>query len=208
MFQIDPLRRRLRREYASVTRSFIGEYPAAGTQWRCDPVRGLDYGVVSMGAGVADAQNSRPTLLTRACLVGAALLPWFSVFSGTYGLYFYVVLVAMLLSPWLLIPVLVLAAPFAVLLLLIMPAGAVYAAVRGSPQGWAGRLTRAGCLVSMGFAVAYGGLMMAVAVAPVFVDGVVEGWDFSLTWRVGILVVGLLATWRAWCWLRRWAGRT
>ena len=155
-----------------------------------------------MGAGVADADYPRPTLLTRACLVAAALLPWFAVFSGTYGLYFYILLAAVLLSPWLLIPLLVLAVPLAVLLLLIMPAGSVYAAVCRPPQGWAGRLTRAGCLVSMGFAVAYGGLMMAIAVAPVFVDGVVEGWDFSLTWRVGILVVGLLATWRAWRWLR------
>ena len=101
------------------------------------------------------------------------------------------------------IPLLLLAVPLAVLLLLIMPAGAVYAAVRRPLQGWLGWLTRVGCLVSMGFAVAYGGLMMAIAVAPVFVDGVVEGWDFSLTWRVGILVVGLLATWRAWRWLRR-----
>ena len=160
-----------------------------------------------MGAGVAEAHNLRPMVLTRACLVVAALLPWFALFSGTYGLYFYVVLVAMFLSPWLLMPLLVLAAFLAVLLLLIMPAGGVYAAVRRSPQGWAGRLTRAGCLVSMGFAVAYGGLMMAIAVAPVFVDGVAAGWDFSLTWRVGILVVGLLATWRAWRWLRRWAWR-
>ena len=161
---------------------------------------------MSIGNGVAVADNLRPTLLTRTCLVGAALLPWFALFSGTYGLYFYVVLAAMLLSPWLLIPVLVLAAPFAVLLLLIMPPGAVYAAVRGSPQGWAGRLTRAGCLVSMGFAVAYGGLMVAIGVAPVFANGAVDGWDFSLTWRLGGLVIGFPATWCAWRWLKRWAG--
>ena len=155
-----------------------------------------------MGAGVAEVDYPRPMLLTRAYLVGAALLPWFAVFSGTYGLYFYVVLVAMFLSPWLLMPLLVLAAPLAVLLLLIMPSGAVYAAVRCSPQGWAGRLTRVGCLVSMGFTVAYCGLMVGIAMAPVFVDGVAEGWDFSLTWRVGSLIIGLLATWRAWRWLR------
>ena len=41
---------------------------------------------------------SGPTLLTRACLVGAALLPWFAVLSGTYGLYFYIVLAATLLA--------------------------------------------------------------------------------------------------------------
>ena len=112
-----------------------------------------------MGAGVAQAENSRPTPITWACLVGAALLPWFCLFSGTYGLYFYVVLAATLLAPWLLIPALVVAVPIALVLLLIMPAGAVYAAVRRTPLGWAGRLIRAGCVVSMGFAVAYGGLI-------------------------------------------------
>lgn len=145
---------------------------------------------------------SGPTLLTRVCLVGAALLPWIAVFSGTYGLYFYVVLAATLLAPWLLIPALVLAAPLAVLLLLLMPAGAVYAAVRRRPQGWAGRLTRAGCVVSMGFAVAYGGLMVAVGVAPELGNGVVESRVFYLTWRVGSLVIGFLASWRAWRWLK------
>ena len=156
-----------------------------------------------MGAGVADAHNPRPMLLTRACLVGTALLPWFALFSGTYGLYFYILLVAVLLAQWLLIPALVLAAPLAGLLLLIMPAGAVYAAVCRPPHGWAGRLTRAGRVVSMGFVVAYGGLMMAIAVVPVFAHSEAEGWDFSLTWRFGSLIIGLLATWRAWRWLRR-----
>ena len=157
---------------------------------------------MNMGAGVAQADNSRPTPITRACLVGAALLPWFTLLSGTYGLYFYIVLGAALFAPWLFIPALALAAPFAVLLLLIMPAGAVYAAVRPTPLGLAGRLTRAGCIVSMGFSVAYGGLMVAVGVTPLFGYGVVEGWDFSLTWRVGGLIIGFLATWHAWRWLK------
>ena len=127
---------------------------------------------------VGKVENPGLTLVTRACLVGAALLPWFALFSGTYGLYFYVVLVAMLLAPWLLIPALVLAAPLAALLLLIMPAGAVYAAVCRSPRGWAGRLTRAGCLVSMGFALAYGGLMVTNALG--------EGLDFFLIWLLEV----------------------
>ncbi len=134
-----------------------------------------------------------------ACLVGAALLPWFAVFSGTYGLYFYVVLAAVLVAPWLLIPLLLLTFPLAALLLVLMPAGAVYAAVRCPPRGWAGRLTIAGCVVSMCFAVAYGGLMVTI--------GMGEGLDFSLTWRVCGLVVGFLATLRAWVWLRRWSSR-
>ena len=156
-----------------------------------------------MDDAVGQMENSGPTLLTRACLVGAALLPWFAVFSGIYGLYFYLVLLAVELAEWLLIPVLALAAPLAVVLLLVMPAGVVYAAVRRSPLGWGGRLTRAGCLVSMGFAVVYVGLMVAIGIMPVLVNGAVEGWDISLTWRVGSLIIGLLATWRAWRWLRR-----
>ena len=159
-----------------------------------------------MGADVDQGDNSRGALFMRACLVVAALLPWFALFSGTYGPYFYAMLAATLLAPWLLIPALVLSVPVAVLLLLIMPVGAVYAAVRPPPQGWAGRLTRAGCLVSMGFAVAYGGLMVAIPAVPVFGDDTVVGWDFSLTWRAVSLVIGLLATWRAWRWLRSLAG--
>ena len=55
----------------------------------------------------------------------------------------------------------------------------------------------------MGFAVAYCGLMVAIAVVPAFSDGVAQGLDPSLIWRVGILVLGLLATWQSWQWLRR-----
>lgn len=146
--------------------------------------------------------NLEPDPVTRAALLAAAALPWFAIFSGTYGLYFYILLVAAMLAPWLLIPLLVLAAPLAVLLLLFMPAGAVYAAVRRPPGGWAGRITKAGCLVSMGFAVLYGGLMVALGVAPMFAEGAAERWGFSLTWRAGGLVIGFLATWRAWRWLR------
>ena len=156
-----------------------------------------------MGAGVAEVDCPRPTSLTRACLVGAALLPWFALLSGTYGLYFYVVLGAGLLSQWLLIPVLALAAPLAVLLLLLMPAGAIFAAVRRKPQGWAGRITKAGCLMSMGFTVAYGGLVLAIRLASVFGNSEAAGWDYSLTWRFGSLIIGLPATWRAWRWLKR-----
>ena len=135
--------------------------------------------------------------------MGAALLPWFAVFSGIYGLYFYILLAATLLAQWLLIPLLVLAAPLAVLLLLFMPAGAIYAALRRPPRGWFGWVTRAGCLVSMGFAVVYGGLMAVIAVAPAFADGAAEILDLSLSWRAGVLAVGVVATWRAWRWLRR-----
>ena len=57
---------------------------------------------------------------------------------------------------------------------------------------------RASSLVSMGFAALYGGLMVTLGVAPTFAEGAIVSWDFSLTWRVGILGIGLLATWQAW----------
>ena len=158
---------------------------------------------MSADGAVGRVANPAPSALTRACLVGAALLPWFALLSGIYGLYFYVVLAATLLAQWLFIPALVLAAPLAVLLLMIMPAGVIYTAVGRRPQGWAGRLPRAGCLVSMGFAVTYGSLVFAIGVGPGLGNGAVEGWSFSLIWRVGSLIIGLLATWRAWRWLRR-----
>ena len=50
----------------------------------------------------------------------------------------------------------------------------------------------------MGFAALYGGLMVTLGVAPTFAEGAIVSWDFSLTWRVGILGIGLLATWQAW----------
>ena len=154
-------------------------------------------------AGVGREGGPALDALTRVALLMAAVLPWFSVFSGTYGLYFYVVLAVTLLAQWLLIPVLVFAVPLAVLLLLLMPAGAVYAAVRRPPQGWLGRLTGVGCLVSMVLAVGYGGLMMVIATAPTFADGAAKTFDLSLLWRAGVLAAGFVATWLAWRWARR-----
>ena len=158
---------------------------------------------MSSDAGVGQVSNCEPTLVTRACLVCAALLPWFAVFSGTYGLYFYILLAAVVLAPWLLIPALILAAPLSILLLVLLPAGAVYAAVHRTPSGWFAWTTRAGCVVSMVFTVAYGGLMLLIGVAPPFADGAAETFGISLPWRVGAFVVGFLATWRSWRWLRR-----
>ncbi|MCY4558321.1 MAG: hypothetical protein OXF79_18490 [Chloroflexi bacterium] len=150
--------------------------------------------------------------LTRAALLTAAALPWFAVFSGTYGLYFYVVLAALLLAEWmsipllaelLVMPLLVLAASLGVLLLLIMPAGTIYAALRRPPAGWAGRLTRAGCLVSMGFALLYSSLMAVMLVVWFLQEGVDDSWGPFMVWRIVVMVIGLWATWGAWRWLRR-----
>ena len=147
--------------------------------------------------------GNRPTVFVRAALVCAAALPWFAVFSGTYGLYFYVVLAVSFLAPWFFIPLLALALPLAVLLLLVMPAGVIYAVLRRPPAGWAGWLTRAGCVASMGFALVYAGLMVAVGMPWLFWEDVDGTWEPFLLWRVAVLLFGLWATWRAWRWLRR-----
>lgn len=154
-------------------------------------------------AGADTVCSREPTLLTRACLVCAALLPWFAVFSGIFGLYFFVILAAMLVAEWLFFPVLFLAAPLAFLLLLIMPAGLIYAALRGPTVGWMGRLTRAGCLVSMGFALVYASLTAVVAVGDILQEGVSGVGELFSVWWMAVLILGLWATWRAWRWLRR-----
>ena len=144
--------------------------------------------------------NGEPTVVIRAALVCAGALPWFAVFSGTFGLYFYILLAAELLLEWLFVPLLFLAVPLAVLLLIVMPAGAVCAASGRLPGGWLCWLTRAGCLVSMGFTVVYVGLMVMVTMLWIFREDVNATWEPFILWRVAVLVLGLLATWRA----RRW----
>ena len=148
-------------------------------------------------------KDRSPGALTRAALLTAAALPWFAVFSGTYGLYFYILVAAMLLAELLVIPMLVLAALLGVLLLLVMPAGTIYAALRRPPAGWAGRLTRAGYLVSMGFALMYSSLMAVMLVVWFLQEGVDDSWGPFMAWRIVVMVIGLWATWRAWRWLRR-----
>ena len=37
--------------------------------------------------------HPKPGVLTRAALLAAAVLPWYAVLSGTYGLYFYILMI-------------------------------------------------------------------------------------------------------------------
>ena len=41
---------------------------------------------------MASSREIQPDIFTRACLLVAAALPWYAVFSGLFGLYFYVLL--------------------------------------------------------------------------------------------------------------------
>ncbi len=175
---------------------------------------GVESAEVDAGDGVDQISAMEPTLITRAALVCAALLPWFAVFSGTYGLYFYALLLAAAgdtlgVGNLVFVALLALALPLAALLLFVMPAGAMYAAFRGPPGGWAGRLARAGCLVSMGFAAVYAALLATMGAAWFLQEGVDDAWGPFMLWRVAVLIFGTWATWWAWRGLRRHgSGRT
>ena len=54
----------------------------------------------------------------------------------------------------------------------------------------------------MRFTVSYSGLMVMIGLVPLFGYGAVEGRDFSLTWRLGSLIIGFPTTWHAWRWLK------
>ena len=110
------------------------------------------------------SSDNRPDALTRGCLLLAAALPWYAVASGVFGLYFYVLLLAPmagrvldesageLVADVLFAITLFVALPLALLLLLAMPAGLLWAAFRHPPRGVAGRVGRVGCVASMAFA--------------------------------------------------------
>lgn len=165
-------------------------------------------GEADAGSVVGHPSNRKPAPVTRVALVCAALLPWFAVFSGTYGLYFYGLLLAVAgdalgLGDLLFVALLAFALPLAALLLVVMPAGAMYAAFRRPPGGWAGRLTRAGCLVSMGFAFVFVALIATMTAVWFLQEGVDDAWGPFMLWRVVVLIFGMWATWRAWWSLRR-----
>jgi len=158
--------------------------------------------------------DNRPDALTRGCLLLAAALPWYAVASGVYGLYFYVLLLvpmaggilegsAQEMVTGVLFGFTVAAAlPLALLLLLTMPAGLLWAVFRRPLRGLPGRVVRGGCVASMAFAATYAALIFVSNVIDLSQDGAVFQWWADWV-HVVALLVGLAATWRAWRWLRR-----
>jgi len=157
------------------------------------------------------SRNTRPDMLTRACLLVAAALPWYAVVSGTFGLYFYVLLLVPqvgrlfegtagnAVSEALFFAALMAALPLA-LLLLATPIGLVFAAIRHPPGGLAGRTVRGGCVISMSFAALYAAIIIVA-----WVNGLIQGdaagfWLWGLI-NVAVLLCGMAATWRGWTWL-------
>ena len=159
------------------------------------------------------SRDKRPDVLTRVCLLGAGALPWYAVASGTFGLYFYVLLLVPqvglaldgaagnAVSEALFFTALIAAFPLALLLLLVMPAGLVFAVIRHPPGGLAGGTVRGGCVVSMVFAVLYAAII-TVAWVTGLTQGDAEGlWLWGLI-NVAVLLCGLAATGLGWTWLR------
>ena len=148
---------------------------------------------------------ARPDVLTRLCLLAAAVLPWYAVFSGVFGLYSYVLLLAQVpgrvlggavgesASDVLFVLALLAALPLGLLLLALAPAGLAWAAFRRPPAGLAVGVVRVGCVVQMALAAFYAGL-----IALGFTGGL---WQQGLLHAV-VLLCGLAATWRVWRWLR------
>ena len=120
--------------------------------------------------------------------------------SGVYGMYFYALAVAMAVDGQFdvsvaFVVVLGLAVPLAVVLLLALPAGLVWTAVRllrgrGWPTGWRRRALRIRVGLEFAFAVLYGGGLV-VAVAPELSGGWWSGWDRVLMLLAGALACGL-----------------
>lgn len=132
-------------------------------------------------------------------------LPWFAVFSEVYSLYFFVALATRLLLPCLFIFMFLMVAPLAVLLLLVMPAGADCAAFRGPSGGWFGWLTRAGLVAWCPWFSPWctPTLMLAVGMPWFFWEGVDGAWEPFMLWGVAVLVFECWAMWLAWQWLPR-----
>ena len=161
--------------------------------------------------------DNRPDALTRGCLLLAAALPWYSVASGVYGLYFYLLqLTAMagsvideaaeeVLTDVLFGLTLAAALPLAFVLLLAIPAGLLCAAFRDSPRGLSGRVVRGGCVASMAFAATYVVLIVLAYVLDLTQDGTEFQWWPGWV-HVAVLLVGLAVTWRARRWLLRQTG--
>ena len=157
----------------------------------------------------------KPDALTRAALLVAALLPWYAVLSGTYGLYFYILLIISqaggLLSgtagevaeTTLFIVTLAATVPLATLVLLAMPAGAMWAALRSPPTGLFGLAARAGCIASMSLSFVYAAIITGVSVNSLANEKFNPLWQSGILGDAAILLCGLAATWKAWRWLQK-----
>ena len=160
-------------------------------------------------------EHPKPDALTRTALLAAAMLPWYAVLSGTYGLYFYILLIVPhaggvlggtageAAETALFIVTLAATFPLATLVLLAMPTGAIWAALRPSPSGLFGLAARAGCIASMSLSFIYAAIITGVSVNSLANEGFNPLWQSGLPGDAAMLLGGLAATWKAWRWLQK-----
>ena len=192
------------RQYGIPPGGAKGSETTSISSWRIAAASGLRI--------LSKSPDNRPDALTRGCLLLAAALPWYAVASGVFGLYFFVLLLVSMAGGALegavqevvtgvLFGFTVAAAlPLALLLLLAMPAGLLWAAFRGPPRGLAGRVGRVGCVASMAFAATYAVLIVLGYVIDLAQNG--TGFLWWPGWfHLAVLLAGLAATWHSWRWL-------
>ena len=162
----------------------------------------------------------KPDILTRVCLVCAAVLPWYAVASGMVGMYFYV----LLLSEWggavlgkrfrggayedaiadaLVTSTLLASFPLGGLVLIAMPCCLLWTVVKYPPGELAGAVVHMGCLVAMALAALYSSLLLVGLVTDLSQGGTGGLWWAGWV-HTAVLMAGLAATWRALWWMN-WA---
>lgn len=179
-----------------------------------------------MAVGAGRVPRWWPELVDRAALLLSADLPWYAVFSGIFGMYFFLLLAAVWVGEvvpgpvgnglsdvifvfmWAAVP------PLAALLLLALPACLMWALFRGPSTGAFGQVGQVGCLISMFFSGTYFSIILWILIfsliggepapEPGYGYRIPSGWPFL---NLVVLSVGFLATWLAWRLLRRSLGR-
>ena len=164
------------------------------------------------------SSQPQPSAATRIALLATAALPWYAMFSGIYGLYFYILLLAgavggiisetIAIMPFAiaLLPVI----PLSALLLMALPATTLWAACGRRLHPAARWLAVAGCIGAMSLALLYALIIIASGVISIIqsnadnADNADNAGETLLYFSQAlILVVGGCAAWKSWHLLRK-----
>ena len=158
------------------------------------------------------SSQPQPSATTRIALLATAALPWHAMFSGTYGLYFYILLLAgaasgitsetIAIMPFAiaLLPVI----PLSALLLLALPATTIWAACGRRLHPAARWLAVAGCIGAMSLALLYALIIIASGVISIIQGDADNAGEMLLYFTQAlILVAGGCAALKSWRGLRK-----
>ena len=154
----------------------------------------------------------QPSATARIALLATAALPWYAMFSGTYGLYFYILLLAgaasgitgetIAIMPF--VVALLLVIPLSALLLLALPATTLWAACGQRLHPAARWLAVAGCIATMSLVFFYALIIIASGVISIIQSNADNAGEMLLYFSQAlILVAGGCAAWKSWRWLRK-----